>query len=174
VLTFSSFPSFSPSSLCPAETVHLLAPYLLRLYNLFKTSPTFASKHLSPSSPSPFLDLHVFVTGADASLTEAAHAITSLRLPSSFLAVTVHNGRPDVGARIDDFSTEKELVVVSCGPASLCDAARESVRSRLHGVFSPRLAVADSLDEEGLLAGAGKTARWEASKLVNNEEAVVW
>jgi hypothetical protein len=41
-------------------------------------------------------------------------------------------------------------------------------------VFSPRLAVADSLDEEGLLAGAGKTARWEASKLVNNEEAVVW
>lgn len=165
-----------PSLSLVAGTVHLLAPYLLHVYNLLRTSRSFSQKHLDPSSSfSPFLDLHIFVTGADASLSEADSTIVALSLPLSFLRVAVHSGRPDIGAHIDAFSSRSELVVVSCGPASLCDSAREAVRSRLAGSFCADAEESvEGGDEEELLGGGGKRSTWEASRLSHSEEAVVW
>ncbi|GAA6039172.1 hypothetical protein JCM8097_000452 [Rhodosporidiobolus ruineniae] len=201
-----------------SETVHLITPYLTRIYNLLRSSPSFARDHSLDSSPSagilpsasfpshasspsrassathrppaPFLDLHIYVTGTSSSPAEAENTISSLALPPSFLRCTVHSGRPDIGARIDALhgDDEPELLVVSCGPAALCDTAREAVRSRLAGLPSWSFGCAgrgangdkEELDEseveaaQGLLQPARVRTRWEASQLVYAEEAVVW
>ncbi|GAA6013151.1 hypothetical protein JCM10207_006187 [Rhodosporidiobolus poonsookiae] len=152
-----------------AETVHLLAPYLTRLHALFAASPSFAQSRLSPRSspscssrqcacapsdpgpevePEPFIDLHLHLTSPLSPLSSAREALEALQLPREFLRVTVHRGRPDIGARIDALAAlqlrdeggegeGKELLVVSCGPAALCDEAREAVRSRLRGLKWP-------------------------------------
>ncbi|GAA5892808.1 hypothetical protein JCM6882_000585 [Rhodosporidiobolus microsporus] len=181
------------------ETIHLITPYLRRLYTLFRSSPSFVLDHLTPppsqSDVEPFLDLHIYVTGAGASLFDAESTITALSLPPAFLRCTVHGGRPDIGARIDALGegvrgakgVAPELLVVSCGPGALCDSAREAVRSRLRGLPSlfrrRRAAVEDKEEEEtteeeaeegqGLLRRREKTV-WKASQLVYSEEAVVW
>ncbi|GAA5820907.1 hypothetical protein JCM11251_001871 [Rhodosporidiobolus azoricus] len=180
------------------ETIHLITPYLRRLFTLFSSSPTFVQTHLTPcptsasSDANAFLDLHVYVTGAGASLLDAESTISALSLPPAFLRYTIHAGRPDVGACIDEMAhekeAEKELLVVSCGPAALCDSAREAVRSRLRGLPSlfsrSRAAVEDKEEEETtteeeveaqrLLRPKVKKTVWEAHELVYREEAVVW
>ncbi|GAA5930555.1 hypothetical protein JCM10213_000746 [Rhodosporidiobolus nylandii] len=171
-----------------AETVHLLAPYLTRLYRLFRSSPFFSLYHLaaSPTTVDPFIDLHVYLTSPSSAPSSAARILSSLSLSPAFLHSTVHSGRPHLASHIDAFASsdaEEELLVVSCGPASLCDAAREAVRSRLAGVPSlPRVGRVKKEEESSgehaeLLGGTrrgGRKKRWEACRLVYHEEAVVW
>ncbi|GAA5865598.1 hypothetical protein JCM8547_007661 [Rhodosporidiobolus lusitaniae] len=191
-------------SIRETETIQLLTPYLTRLYTLFRSCPSFAQKHLvppphssrHPSSTQPFLDLHIYVTGSStsASLTSVSAAIEELDIPPAFLRSTVHSGRPEIGARIDALASsslgDAELLVASCGPASLCDSAREAVRSRLEGfpaLFRHTRGQDEGKEEEdtgeedegeGLLGGRAEErkekSRWEACRLVYSEEAVVW
>ncbi|GAA5845243.1 hypothetical protein JCM9279_004814 [Rhodotorula babjevae] len=151
------------------STVALLEPYLHRLHRLFYASPSFRQQLQSDStrrdrSPPPsFLELHVYVTSSSSSTSPVLASLVSLALPTSFLRLIVHDDarRPNIGAHIDaqaptDEHDPDELLVVSCGPAALCDAAREAVRSRLG---RPE---------------AGGPYRWDASRLMLSEEAVVW
>ncbi|KPV73390.1 uncharacterized protein RHOBADRAFT_55142 [Rhodotorula graminis WP1] len=143
-----------------SNTVALLVPYLYRLYRLFYASPSFRQRRLDstrrdPHLPSSFVHLHIYVTSTSSCPSPPLASLDSLDLPSSFLRLIVHDDgrRPDIGAHVDalapqDEDDPDELLVVSCGPAALCDATREAVRSRL--------------------------GRWEACRLMHSEEAVVW
>ncbi|GAA6050870.1 hypothetical protein JCM3770_005748 [Rhodotorula araucariae] len=164
-----------------AETVALIVPYLDRLYRLFRAAPSFRQQYLDPPSDlrdldeaPPFIDLHIYITSSASPTSLALVELDALALPDAFLRITMHTdeGRPDIGAHIDamgppprDNDDGAELLVVSCGPAALCDATREAVRSRLHGGGGG-----------GSRGGAGVRASkgWEACRLVYGEEAVVW
>ncbi|BGP43574.1 ferric-chelate reductase Frp1 [Rhodotorula kratochvilovae] len=148
-----------------AETVALIIPYLHRLYRLFRAAPSFRQQYLlrldsGLAAPEPFIDLHIYITSSSSPSSPAILELETLALPPEFLRLALHTdeGRPDVGAHIDALGGEEddeELLVVSCGPAALCDATREAVRSRLGG------------------GGMGRKG-WEACRLVYSEEAVVW
>ncbi|GJN94412.1 hypothetical protein Rhopal_007492-T1 [Rhodotorula paludigena] len=165
---FIAAPSFVQQripSLAPSLSPHSSPP----------SSPPPADPSLLPLSSEPFLDLHIYITAPSPSSSSSSSsardpALSQLdslasHLPPEFCTLTTHpaSGRPDIASFLDALSAqEEELLVVSCGPAALCDSTREAVRSRL-GVGGGRRR-----------RRGGKEKRWEACRLVYSEEAVVW
>ncbi|GAA5964924.1 hypothetical protein JCM21900_000021 [Sporobolomyces salmonicolor] len=106
---------------------------------------------------------------------------------STLVRLSTHAGRrPDVGAHVDVClqGGRRSMVVAACGPAGLCDAAREAVRARLgaggrRNQGTRRDGGEREREREGervpLLGGDdGRHEAVEACRLVYSEEAIVW
>ncbi|GAA5904596.1 hypothetical protein JCM5296_005244 [Sporobolomyces johnsonii] len=123
---------------------------------------------------------------------------------SSLVRLSTHEGRrPDIGSHLDGFllrrntaaaaggedgrgTDARSMVVASCGPAGLCDAAREAVRARLscgsgwgRGWRRKGRSCGEG-ERERLLLGSsgakrdGRDEVLEACRLVYSEEAILW
>lgn len=121
-------------SLTQSDTVALLLPYLHRLRSLL---------------PSSFLDLHIYLTRPPSISPSALSKPTTIESilspllsspsnPNPFLTLSTHLGRPHLGRHVDRLLEEGKgeggrVAISACGPAGLCDRAREAVRERIGG-----------------------------------------